>query len=300
MSGEYGQYGPSVACVGARIFVGFPQTGILVFARDGKVEWLNESGGLADQSILALDALDGKLYALVGTPFARDKETGVMEFDPTTRVSRILISSRAKFKNSDLDQREIVSIAADHRRHALWVLTPDELFVYRPADQFAIRKTSVAGPVFKAVNYALSLETCGDNLLLVGRGGCFQFDTQAERLEALVTGTEGRESTGPRLKSRWPQQGFWPVIARHPILVADSLIVREDRANAALIFRDGESKSEDLLRLCFPQEVGSRLTVRDIASSPRGLLILTDDHLYLVPGLRDKPHAEGGQQPSAH
>lgn len=302
VSPGYEQYGASVASVGAKIFVGFPQTGILAFARDGKVEWFNESSGLADQSILALDALDGKLYALVGTPFARDKETGMMELDPATRVSRILISSRAKFKNTDIDQREILSIAADQRRHALWVLTPGELFFYRPVNQFATNRTSVVSPFFKAVrtfaSNFLSLEMCGDNLLLVGWGGCFLLDTQTEQLEPLVTGREGPEDAGTGMKSRWPQQGFWPVLARHPILVADSLIVREDWSNAALIFRDGESKSDGLLRLCFPQEVGSRLTVRDLASSPRGLLILTDDSLYLVPGLRDQPQAEAGQQSS--
>ena len=59
--------------------------------------------------------------------------------------------------------------------------------------------------------------------------------------------------------------------------------------STALIFRKGEPKSEDLLRLCLLQEVRSKLTVRDLASSPRGLLILTDDALYLVPEIKAEP-----------
>ena len=227
VSWGYMQYGPSVACVGERIFVGFPQTGILVFAKGEEAKWLNESSGLADQSILDLGALDGKLYAVVGTPFERDKETGVMELDPATWMSRILISSRAKFKSTDIDQREIVSIVGDRRRHALWVLTPDQLFLYRPVDGFVANRTSVASPFFKAAHYFTSLEACGDNLLLVGQGKCFLLDTQTEQLEALVTGSDAWAV----VKSRWPQHGLWRVIARHPILVAESLIVREDRSS---------------------------------------------------------------------
>jgi hypothetical protein len=288
---EYMQYGPSVACIGTNIFVGFPQTGILVFAKDQKVKWLNESSGLPDQGIRDLGALDGKLYAFVGTPFGFDKETGVMEVDPVTLVSRMLISSRAKFKSTDIDQREIVSIAADQRRHALWVLTPDQLFLYRPADGVVTNRSSMASLFFKGVHLSASvprsasLEACNEDLLLVRLGGCFRLGPQSEQLEALVAGTDVR----PGVKSRWPQQDIWPVFAKHPILVADDLIVREDRSSTAWIFRKGEPKSEDLLRLCFPQEVVSKLTIRDLASSPRGLLILTDDALYLVPEIGAEP-----------
>jgi hypothetical protein len=273
VSSDYEQYGPSVACIGTNIFVGFPQTGILVFAKDQEVKWLNESNGLADQRIMDLHALDGKLYALLGASVGRDIETGVMELDPATLVSRIRTSSRAKFKSSDIDQREIVSIAADRRRHALWVLTPDQLFLYRPADGFVTNRSSMA----KGFHVSASMAMCGDNLLLAPCGGCFRVDPETEQL-TLVTGT-----------SHWPQQLPGPAVAKHPILVAENLIVRRDRSRTALIFRKGEPKPEDLLRLCFPQEVAAKLVIRDIALSPKGLLMLTDDALYLVPTIKAEP-----------
>ncbi len=273
LSLNYEQYGPSVASVGSKIFVGFPLAGILVFAKNEEAKWLNESNWLADQRIMDLHALDGKLYTLLGAEVGRDIETGVMELDPASLVSRILISSRAKFKRSDLDQREIVSIAADPGRHALWVLTPDQLFLYRPVDGFVTNRSSMA----KGFHVSASMEMCGDNLLLAPCGGCFRVDPETEQL-TLVTGT-----------SHWPQQLSGPAVAKHPILVGENLIVRRDRSSTAWIFRKGEQTPEDLLRLCFPQEAVSKLTLRDLASSPRGLLILTDDALYLVPEIKAEP-----------
>jgi hypothetical protein len=271
LSLNYERYGPSVASVGSKIFVGFPLAGILVFAKKEEAKWLNESNGLADQRILDLRALDGKLYALLGAEVGRDIETGVMELDPATLVSRILISSRAKFKGSDLDQREIVSIAADRRRHGLWVLTPDQLFLYRPVDGFVTNRSSLA----RGARVSPSIEMCGDNLLLASWGGCSRAAPETGKPASATGANSGRE-----MLVRWPHQWSWPIIAKHPILVAENLIVREDRTRTAWIFRKGEPKPEDLLRLCFPQDAASKITIRDIAVAPSGeLLLLTDDSL---------------------
>jgi hypothetical protein len=283
---NYAQEGPPVAALDGDIFVGLPDCGVLMFAGNNKVELLNEETGLAIQNVQSLQALDGKLFAIVGAVW---QDSGLMEIDPKTRISRILSSSRAKFKGSDLDGRSISSIAADARHHALWILTPGELFLYQPADRTVVRKTGSRGDILKAIVMDHSLQICEDKLLISGFGGCFQLDAQTEQFDVLVARTGMIYRWG---KPRWQQPDFWSARPQRTILVGEGLILRDHQSlpdfqpYPFLFFRAGMSDPENLLDLCFPQQVATKLVIRDIALSPKGLLVLTDDALYLVPDLR--------------
>jgi len=44
----------------------FPQNGIAIVPKDGPSEIITEDNGLASNNIKALDAVSGKLYAVIG------------------------------------------------------------------------------------------------------------------------------------------------------------------------------------------------------------------------------------------
>ena len=281
---DYGRFGPSVAECDGDIFVGFPTSGIVRFRNDGTSDALNEANGLATDNVRGLDALDGKLYGFIGIVFG---QSGVMEVDPKSGVSRILCSTKSKFSRSELDARPIRGIAADGDHHILWVLTPQGLFSYRPSDQSISNRTDLAAAVMKVVEWReyLSLQRQDDKLLVGGGRTCFTVNMRTERVEVLAASI--RCPFG-EITSRWR------LASETPLRIAELLhgLAFKDAGNqagrSALLCIDGRSAPVDLLNECFPAEVAAKLTLRDMAPADGGLLLLTDDALWLIPELRSK------------
>jgi len=290
-SDEYGRSGPAVAVMGSDVFLGFPTAGIVQFRADGTAAAFNEEKGLASDDIMALDVLDGKLYAAVGRMYG---DTGLMELDPRSGVSTILFSSRSKFPKGPLDNQELCGIAADPVRHQLWVLTPRSLFVYDPAKKMAVEKIRFAAHFPEAPPEFHSLQRKDEKLLVGGWGWCFEIDIPANHGRLLAAGRPANT-----LHAFWKLNG--EITRRLTPLGANlAFMDRSTSLGSARLLLNGRPNSENLVEFCFPEDVSDKFRVRDIASSPQGLLVLTDYSLYLVPGLHDQPHAEAGQQPSAH
>lgn len=274
----------AVECDGD-IFVSFLVGGIIRFRKDNTTVTLNEANGLATENIMALESLDGKLYAVVGR---RLEETGVMGVDPQSGDSKILFSTRTKFTRSELDGRPIEGIAADKNHHILWVLTPQGFFYYRPVDHFVVSRTDLAASIlktFQSPEVFGSLQRQGTNLLVGGNRACVQVNMGTEQVEVLAASIY---YPWTNVRSRWTLGTETPtkiVVLSHGLAFIDKYISADW---SGLLCLDNRSKPVDILNMCFPSKVASKLTVRDIAIGPSGgLLFLTDDSLYVIPELRD-------------
>jgi hypothetical protein len=303
---EYEKFGPAVAVIGRDIFVGFPMAGILWFQADGSVLALTEANGLATDNIRALDSLNGKLYAAVGRVERGGgdfvEESGLMEVDPNSHTSRLLSSSSAKFRRNILDGQQICGVASDNARHALWVLTSRGLYCYRHSNGSESERAAWVESIVMKLTGFLSLQRSGESLLVGGSFGCYKVSMGTERVEWLARNKPPTflpylpHVSSDSEKPRWSFAGctFGAIPRRivefnHGIAFLDVNNWRAGcRNRCALLFRDGQSEPVELLSACFPAEVVAKLTLRDMAATKEGLLLLTDDALWLIPELRNE------------
>ncbi len=80
-------------------------------------------------------------------------------------------------------------LAADNNQHILWVLTPQGLFTYRPANQSINNRTDIAATILKTLQLPeiLMLQRQGENLLVSGDRVCFKMNMRTEQVDILAT-----------------------------------------------------------------------------------------------------------------
>jgi hypothetical protein len=106
----------------------------------------------------------------------------------------------------------------------------------------------------------------------------FEVDPQTETIRTLYDNHEAPTSTRP-----W--SGKLNSILRH-LLVIKGGIVFTDGAEL-IMAREGQPEPAYLMNELFPKEGGHNVRALDIALSPKGLLLLTDNALYLVPQIHE-------------
>jgi hypothetical protein len=267
-------YVPSLAAMGEDVFLSDPRIGILALSPDGRVTRFNEQGGLASEKVWSLAALDGKLYAHVTTDF-RYQDSGVMEVDPRTGQSRLLFSSRAKEASMTLDKKPIYAIVGDPKRHALWVLAGGknqrQLYAYAPRTHTAEGK--LADPSLVISTFLPQLQLLDDDLLIWGFGMGYQLISETGVAKVLYSRGD--------LPNSYPFRLVFVGSDRYGVV---------GRERELVLFRDGTlKKPEHMLDRLFLGDRAKGGRISDIAPHPdgKGLLVLTEDALYLVPTIQN-------------
>ena len=286
---EFYYGGPEVASDGRNVFVAHETEGILVFPIDGPPRLLNEANGLASQKIWRLEALDGKLYAIIGSPAT---ETGLMEVDWKSGTSRVLCSQRSKAADSPLASRDMFGILADSNRHLLWVLVSQaevpggghkkvSLFTYSPRDNHVELKQK---DFTFGSNYSMCWTEGG--LLFCGNAHCKMFNPDSSVGETIYgdysTTFPYRQQTQPK-NTYWhmPPANFQP---RSLTFIGNELLALQDRE--LLWFHTGVTEPVSMLARIFPKEIVNKTYFYGLALTKQGLLMLSEDGLYLVPEIK--------------
>ena len=286
---EFYYAGPAVTSDGRNIFVAHTLDGILVFPGDGPPRLLNEANGLASQKIWRLEALDGKLYAIIGTPW---EETGLMEVDWKSNSSRIVSSERTQSADFPLAGRTTFGILADSNRHLLWVLSGRidvpgggqkkiSLFTYSPRDNRVEIK-------LKDFTEGFVYSTCWTEggLLFWQTGDCKILNPDTSMGEIIYGGYNKifpyRKQTQPKnIVWQMPPANFAP---RSLTFIGNDLLAIQGRE--LLWFHTGVAEPQYLLDRLFSKEDAKKIYFRELALTKQGMLMLSEDGLYLVPEIK--------------
>ncbi len=282
-SNRYYSEGPEAAADDQAIYLGVKRSGIAVFYKDGSSKLWNEETGLATNVVRSLEILDGKLYASVGGFGSSQKDNGLMEVDLKTGISTVLFSNKAKENKEELDGALITGIAADPERHTLWILCSEEhsplrLYRYYPQSKKLDRVDSES--LRKILFFMGPQDTClrklKDSIIFQGDIGSMMIDAKTEAA-TLLLGFYQPTSWMAKWSQSPPAMGLQP---RQLIPINRDLIAITHQE--LLYFHDGEKDPENLEQSL--TKMGSeRPAIRDIALTKKGLLVLTDDSLYLIP-----------------
>jgi uncharacterized protein (TIGR03435 family) len=291
MNDRYEDRGPGAAGDDRAVYLGFPQGGIIVSPKDGSRKLLTEDTGLASERIRSLEILDGKLYAAVGRFGRLSNDNGLMEVDLKTGISTILFSNKSKDAKGEIDGALIAGIAADPERHALWILCsaeqrPLRLYRYYPQDKKldrveneSIRKLfSHAGSLAEST----PLRKMKDSITFLNGLGSVLIETKTETATLLLNGTSpftasiAKWALPPSLAPYLLTRQVKAIPVNHGLIVILSWEL--------LYFHDGE-KDPEYIEQSLTGSGSQRLTMRDIAMTKKGLLVLTDDSLYLFPDI---------------
>ena len=280
-----------VASDGPNVFVAHHTDGIIVFPSDGSPRLLNEANGLASQKIWRLQALDGKLYAIIGSPW---KETGLMEVDWKSGASRILSSERSKSADFPLAGRTTFGILADSNRHLLWVLSGRvdvpgvgqkkiSLFTYSPRDNRVEIKLNDFTDGF---DYSTCWTEGG--IMFWGNAHCKMFNPDSSVGET-VYGDGDRSTTFPYRQQTQPKNTYWQMppanfAPRSLTFIGNDLLAFQNRE--FLWFHTGVAEPVYMLDRLFDKEDAKKIYFRELALTKQGMLMLSADGLYLVPEIK--------------
>jgi hypothetical protein len=293
----YIDYGAEVAADDQDLYFGSDSDGLLILSRNGSCKLMTEENGLSSNIIQSLEVLDGKLYAVIGSL------SGLMEVDLKSGTSTVLFSTKSKKQTGDLDGNPIASIAADPNRHALWILSPingtyngrftgnkiNRLFIYYPEDRKLDRVNSESiNNAFNAFPFREhSIHKFNDNLLIEGLNDSIVIDIQTKIATRLLNDNidldPGRHTILSSLKpgesrAKWYIQKL-PI--RQVLLHHDLIAMHRSQL---MYFRDGE-KYPEYFEQSFPEKSP---VFRDIVLTEKGLLVLTEDALYLIPEIAEQ------------
>jgi hypothetical protein len=284
---DYTRKGPAIAVDGNNVYVGFYQGGIVLHTKDGGNRILNENSGLATDYIRSLEILDGKLYALVG---AQPGESGLMEVSPESGVSRILFSSKTKNPEQELDGSPICGIAADPERHALWILAVDKnnknvVCLYYPNTQKTVRyRGGSIDDLFYPTGYSKEfsgLSKINDNLIIEGIPDAIQVNVKMEKGFRLFSMMNARI-----ILSKWNHvYRMTANMLQRFIPVNENLVGITD--SDLMYFKDGDREPK-ILGADFLEGHSRSIPLKDIALTSKGLLVLTEDSLYLIPEIVER------------
>jgi hypothetical protein len=289
---EYTRKGPSVAVDSRGVYIGFYQGGIVIHPNEGQDRNLTENNGLASEYVRALEVLDGKLYALVG---AEKGESGLMEVDPETGQSKILFSSKTKNPGMEPDGKPISGIAADSGRHALWILSAlpnnrNALYLYYPhkPETVWIQNRAIAQVLWNrqiADQYSV-LNKINDHLLIDGVPNAIHVDLSAETATMLFSMMNAQREISKWNYTHLLTTGNRPI---RYIPVNNDLI--GITASELIYFHDGNREPEYFSANILPG-YGPGSSLQDIAMTDKGLLVLTNDALYLIQKIIEKRRPE--------
>ena len=116
-----------------------------------------------------------------------------------------------------------------------------------------------------------------DDLLVWGMGGAFRYALGSGQYTSLIL-----DSPCPPLQPRWLKNA--PSQLRNLILLGQDIICVDQ--SRLLWFRNGQDEPVDLLDRLEPRAVMQNLRILDLAVSEQGLLLLTQDTLFLVPDFK--------------
>jgi hypothetical protein len=301
--------GPEVAMDGKNFYLGSPSKGILISYPEGSCKSLNEKNGLASNIVQALEALDGKLFAVIGDGSHMSKDTGLMEVDLKSGISTILFSSKSKETTGGLNGKRIAGIASDPKRHALWILSPDEkntfrLFIYYPEDQkLDLANSNLIDGSFQRYLFPEEpwwnlLRTFNDHLIIEAHHGSSIIDTKTAAETRLLDYTDAskpmpfssrRFGRGPGKPPKWMvTTAEHSIVSAGPKPVMRQVVLNRDliaiNHSELMYFHDGGKDPE-----YFEQSLPVKKPVfRDIALTEKGLLVLTADALYLIPEIAEQ------------
>jgi hypothetical protein len=311
---KYRNEGPEAAADDQAIYLGIKQYGIAVLYKNGSSKLLNEDTGLATNVVRSLEILDGKLYATVGSFGMSQKDNGMMEVDLKTGISTVLFSNKSKEKKGELDGTLIAGIAADPERHALWILCLEEygplrLYRYYPQDNKLERvdNDSIKMALLQVAGYpphSIPLHKRNDSLMVEGSFGTVVIDTRTDAATLLLS-----FSSVPRVPAaKWLMQVTSDLehMPKQAIPMNRDLISKTEWE--LLYFHDGEREPDHFEEsLTAPQPTPDDIALkqmaesrgwtlanpkgfklRDIALTKKGLLVLTDDSLYLIPEIVER------------
>jgi hypothetical protein len=276
---EFERNGPAVAVHDGDLYLGFPQGGIAILKQNGQSKILNEENGLAADNIRAMDILDGKLYAKIG---AIAEDSGLMEVDLDSGVSTILFSTKSKELKGEIDGKPIRAIAADAERHGLWILSAENagrnldlrtLYFYSPKEK-SLRKINDDAIKIQDAEEFNSLRRMNKYLLMEGLQGVWALDTETEKVSLLLS------TIFPLKTAQWYKYYSYENKPRQFVYINGGLI--GSNSSSLIYFREGE-KDPRLLEQYLPIKTAHKPAIREIVLTEKGLLVLTDDSLYLIP-----------------
>jgi hypothetical protein len=280
----------TVAADDQAVYLGFYQEGIIVFHKDGGSKLLTEETGLASNQIRSLDVLDGKLYALIGK-----SGSGIMQIDPKTGISTLLFSNKSKGMTNELEGKYISAMAADPQRHALWILCMDEnaiasLYCYYPQEQKWERMYNSLNIQLKTMlSGADKMRKLNDYLVIDGHFSPVMLGTKTETAERIfgcdppfIPAPNIVPNPTPKWSSCHTGKSYGPM----QLVQINQDIVGMSRMELAY-FHEGE-RDPEFIELSLLEGNSQRITFRDILLTEKGLLLLTDDVLYLIPKIAEQ------------
>ncbi len=289
---------PAVALNDGDVYLGFLDAGLLVMGKDGKSRQMNEMTGLAYNKILYLESLKDKLFAVIGSDPLKitwgpgenpleEKNRGLMEVDLKTGDSRIITSTRAENRNSELGNKTVNGIAADPTRGVLWVLADFSLFRYDP-DKMTFEKTDVEGLTKfvshgEALRYPGGLKLFGNQLLVCLSGGLFLCDLMTMKGSTVMSGEYGSYGTS----AKWKKSGFRFDDVWHAVPAKNGIFCTSPGELFEYHFgvKSGQVIPGELFQYVQVDEESScrdDLKIRDLVLNDNGLYVLTPNAVYLV------------------
>jgi hypothetical protein len=291
--------GPAVAMNREKYYLGFPQSGIIVIEKDGKSKLINEENGLATNCIRTLEPLDGKLFALIGgtVSFIRSADSGIMELNPETGVSTILYSSKSKDLKGEIDGKIISGLAAEPERHALWIVSRNEgehnkIYQYYPDDKKLVQVEN------RSIQQALRCATdsrefnpvrkVGSRIVSANIFRSWMYDIKEEEATLLLDYAEKPKQIpkGYLCIPKWYKYALTSERTPRRLIPLNEDLISLSQTEL-LYFHKNIDKPEHLENE-LPADVFGNKEIRDIGLTGQGLLILTDDTLYLMPDIVEK------------
>lgn len=307
---------PSFICHNGNIYLGLHGNGMLIFYKDGKVELINEDNGLSSNDIMKMKLLkNGKIYALVGGNIKR----GLMEFDPKTKNSRIIFSTCSLPSEEGINGKFILNITESEDREKLWIATYYDykfnIYLYDPKNNKIINllknfphedKCQIYLKSFLVIPTQVLLSEMDGKLIIGGCGNAAELDIEKKKVSFLFM----RHSDYQRFE-KWkeffyppPGEPLWLTpksidgIKLVNILFSEDGIIAigyenkikfsEDGEKIVICggrrklyyFRKGRRVSEEILKK------EKFLSIVDAFITKKGLFILTDQYLYLLPEIK--------------
>lgn len=270
--------GPATAVAGATVWVGLPGAGLAAFPEKGPARLLTEEDGLPDRRVRALEAVDGRLFALVGDAFT---DSGLMEVDPASGRARLLASSRARERRGPLDGRFLQFLCADRERRALVLGVEGGPGGPRSAllvlDVRSGTVEPLADDAFAALRRTLlgergqvSARRTAGTALITSFPFVYSIDLSTRRIAPLLRSSQ----LAAQVETPWLARARWP---RAECLWRDRLVCREGAT--LLCFRPDRAEPELPLDALGPVRAPGG-PLRDVAPDGDGLLLLEPAGLH--------------------
>lgn|GEM_PF-1900499 len=260
------------------IYMGFAKDGIGFFPPRGQPRLIGKTDGLSKTSVFCfLDFLDGKLYYLSSE---NEAGFGIAEFDPSGKTSSFMALPPGCDREGAPVVRSARALVADRTRHVLWILAdnPSSLFTYKPADRSFTEimdpqggRLPIPNALYSDRDYA---GISGDTIFIGNNQGLFRYRVSDRSFQILTSSESSHE------KAIWKEK---PIMFRYLQPLGENELVGMAGGSLARSWkvgfcRKGEQTAETVW------DTGERIS--DIVPTNKGLLVLADKTLYVIPQIR--------------